>query len=94
MAFQKISETEVMSEDGHRIKVGPLALSYIQGSRYLTVPVEHRGQPPELRVRLAQASRWMEYGQPCDTEGTLSMVWLRVQIGEALKALGRGHSFD
>jgi hypothetical protein len=92
MALEKVSDHEVFSTDGYRIKFGSGVVSYILGTRYLTIPTEQRdGATCVYRTR---SSPWMEYGQPCDTEGTLSIMWLRSQITAALLLLERPYLFE
>ena len=92
MALEKVSDHEVFSSEGYRIKLGGDCISYILGSRYLTIPVERRGDA--LCVHLTRSSPWMEYGQPCETEGTLSIMWLRSQITAAMLLLERPYLFE
>ena len=94
MALQKISEFEVVSSDGHRITIGAHVLTYILGTRYLTIPVEVLGDAQELRISLSQSSAWMENGRSCNSEGTLDMTLVRARVSQALRFLGRNFSFD
>lgn len=93
MAMQKVSDTEAASDDGIRIIYNQNALVYMQGTRYLTFPLD-RQPNGELRVYLTKMSTWMENGQPCESEGTMNMARMRARIDEALTLLGRAHSFD
>lgn len=93
MAMQKISDSEAASDDGIRITYNQNALIYMQGTRYLTFPIDWRPDG-ELRVLLTKMSTWMENGQPCESEGTMNMARMRARIAEALVLLGRKHSFD
>lgn len=94
MPFEKISDTEVLSTDGVRITYNKSAVIYLQGSRYLTIPMHDDGPPGEMHVLLTKMSSWMENGQPCEVEGTLNMSRIRARISDALTLLGRKFTFD
>jgi hypothetical protein len=94
MAFEKTSDSEVISADGLRIKLDQQALIYAQGTRYLTIPVQGNQGSNELRVLLSKMGSWMENGQPCENEGTLNMQRMKARIAEALTLLGRKFTID
>jgi hypothetical protein len=91
--MQKINEAEIVAADGHRLKYGRDSLSYSTGASYVTIPIEHLGDPYEMRIHLSKASPWLEKGKP-SAEGHPDATWLRARVSEALNFLGRRHSFD
>jgi len=93
MPLQKINEAEVITAEGDRVKYGRDSLSYSQGPRYLTIPVEHLGDPYELHVYLSKASPWIEKGKP-SAAGRPDVLWLKARVSAVLTFLGRKHSFD
>lgn len=93
MPFKKTKDTEAVSDEGERITLNQSALVFLQGSRYITVPIE-RKPDGEVRVLMMRMSSWMENGQPAQAEGTLNVRWLRNKIAEGLAALDGKYSFD
>ena len=94
MALKAVSEREVHSDEGYRVCYDARALSYIQGTRYITVPIEIDAADHKIiRVRLTHAGTWMENGRPCDNESTVRLRLLQQRIAAALQALGLKFSF-
>jgi hypothetical protein len=93
MAYKKTSDTEAVSDEGDRVTLNATALVFLQGARYITVPIE-RKPTGEIRVLMMRMSSWMENGEPSQSEGTLNVRWLRTRITEGLAALGVKYTFD
>ena len=93
MPYEKINDNEAVSDDGCRILLQPSSLTFAQGTRYLTIPVEQRGTG-EVYMRLALTGSWMENGKPSEAEATLNVRWLKTRLQAAVAALGRTPTFD
>ncbi len=89
MALHRVSDTEVTSDDGYRVRFDHASLVFAQGTRYITIPLEVDAASGDLRVSMSLMSSWMENGKPCNAEGTLNVNVLRSRIAGALKFLDR-----
>lgn len=93
MTYQKINDNEAVSPDGYRVVLQGNTLTFVQGTRYLAIPVEQRANG-EVFMRLARAGSWMENGKPSEAEATLNVRWLKTRLQTAVAALGRTPTFD
>ena len=93
MTYEKINDNEAVSPDGYRIVLQGNSLTFVQGTRYLSIPIEQRANG-EVYMRLALAGSWMENGKPSEAEATLNVRWLKTRLQTAVAALGRTPAFD
>ena len=93
MTYEKINDNEAVSPDGYRIVLQGNSLTFVQGTRYLSIPIEQRANG-EVYMRLALAGSWMENGKPSEAEATLNVRWLKTRLQTAVTALGRTPAFD
>ena len=56
--FKKVNESEVISDQGFKVKCGRNRLSYIEGKRALSVDVEHLVNPYKLMVYTETIMKW------------------------------------
>lgn len=94
MALKKISDVEVAADEGYRVVLGPNYVTYVSGSRYITIPLDATGRDGGPRIYLAQMSPWMENGMPCVSEETLNLPLMHSRVAAALALLGKDASFD
>lgn len=94
MALKKVSDSEVVSEDGYRVVLGRNYVTYVKGSRYITIPIDATGRGGGPRLYLAQMSPWMENGEACNTEETLNLPLMHSRVAAALALMGKDPTFD
>lgn len=94
VALTKVNAAEVVSSDGYRIKYGRDTLTYTEGARYLIIPIEHLGDPYEMRIYLHAAGGWQVKGTDAGALLAPDMSKVRSRLEESLNLLGGKFSFD
>ena len=79
--LKKLNEAEVVSSDGFKIKYSRDSLTYVEGDKYLIIPIEHLGGPYEMSVYINKISDWMRKGAAVSrvSEDDLNVVDERVR---------------
>lgn len=85
--LKKINEAEVVSSNGFSVKYGRHSLTYLEGDRYVNIPIEHLGQPYELIVYLDLIDTWMVKGKPSDKISAMELNLIQKRIHECLDFL-------
>lgn len=90
----KLSEAEVSSSEGFKIKYGRDALTYSEGGRYIPVPIEHLGDPYEMAVYVSGIESWCVKGRLTDPITVEEKDILKKRVEECLRFLGRRFSMQ
>lgn len=93
-SLKKMNEAEVISPDGFKVKYGKDSLTYVDGSKYLVVPIEHLATPYEMVVFMNMTSNWMDKGVSVGKPSETDLDIVEQRIRDSLRFLQRNFSIS